>query len=169
MTLAIEPRFCPHGMPEGMCKQCLVAGFTEKKKIPIKSLKQRSEHQERLIAKDYREAGFPKAQRIAMSGAIATMKGDVNPGELFLVEAKETRRGSLTINPEWVWKVRKEAADMGRKGWYALHAWVAEGSEHYTKVVMVEENLWMEILEGYNANRRVEGTENAIRDGEVHV
>ena len=146
----MSEQLCLHGNPEKTCKQCLVDGFVEKKtKTPIKSLKQRSEEQERRIAKGYKQAGFPRARRQWMSGAIATAKADVDPGELLLVEAKETRQGSLVIDPEWILKVRRESQDVGRQGFFALHAWVAKDNEHYYKVVIVEESLWLQILEGY--------------------
>jgi Holliday junction resolvase len=142
---------CAHGNIAELCKECLVEGFAEKKtKTPIKSLKQRSEEQERRIAKGYKKVGFTHAQRVPMSGAIATMKADVDPGELLLVEAKETSQGSLVIDPEWILKVQKESFDKGRRGFAAVHAWVSKKDVHrYYKVVVVEESLWFEILEGY--------------------
>lgn len=116
----------------------------------IKSLKQRSEQQERDIAKGYREAGFPHAKRQAMSGALRVLPGDVDPGSLLLVEAKETRTGRLVIKPDWLLQVREQARNMGRAGFYALHAWLTEGEKNYLKVVIVDEALWFAVLEKWN-------------------
>jgi hypothetical protein len=65
---------------------------------------------------------------------------------LLLVEAKQTRTGQLIIKPDWLAQVRKQATNIGRRGYYALHAWVAKGDEHYHKVVIVDEDLWFAIL-----------------------
>src|SRR5665213_176629 len=121
-----------------------------KRGTPVKALKNRSEQQERTIAKGYVAAGFPKARRVPMSGAIASLKGDVNPGSLLLVECKETRQGRMVIKPDWLLQVRKQSKDMGRAGFMALHAWVGEGSDNYYKVVLVDESLWFAILSKWN-------------------
>lgn len=84
-----------------------------------------------------------------MSGAISYLPGDVDPGELLLVECKLTRAGQLVIKTDWLAQVRKQAQDMGRAGYYALHAWVAGESEHYNKVVIVDEDLWFKVLKDY--------------------
>lgn len=117
-----------------------------KKGVPIKTLKNRSEQQERDIAKSYVAAGFPKARRQAMSGAMRVLPGDVDPGSLFLVEAKQTRTGRIVIDPGWLEQVEKQSRDLGRAGFYALHAWVAKGSDNYKKVVVVSEPLWLVII-----------------------
>src|ERR1700694_1663271 len=116
----------------------------------IKSLKQRSEQQERDIAKGYREVGFPHAKRQAMSGALRVLPGDVNPGSLLLVEAKETRTGRMIIDPAWLEQVEQQSRDIGRAGFYALHSWVAKGNNNYKKVVVVSEPLWFAILAKWN-------------------
>lgn len=127
----------------------------EKKKgrktgVPIKALKNRSKEQEREIAKDYKAAGFPNAKRQVMSGAIHYLKGDVDPGKLLLVEAKMSRSGRIIINPEWLEKVEQESKDLGRAGFYALHSWVAAGSDNYKRAVIVSEPLWYAILSKWN-------------------
>lgn len=135
------------------CKECLIEGFrTEKqakKRVPIKALKNRSRDQELKIAKDYKEAGFPRARRQTMSGALSIMPADVDPGELLLVEAKLTRAGSLVIKTDWLAQVRRQAQDLGRRGYFALHAWIADENEHYNKVVIVDEDLWLKVLKDY--------------------
>lgn len=153
MANPIEPRFCPHGAIEGLCLDCLREGIHEakqaKKRVPIKTLKNRSRDQEIKIGKDYKEAGFPRAKRQTMSGAISYLPGDVDPGELLLVECKLTRAGQLVIKTDWLAQVRKQAQDMGRAGYYALHAWISKDNEHYNKVVIVDESLWMKVLKDY--------------------
>lgn len=114
--------------------------------VPIKALKNRSEQQERDIAKSYQAAGFPKARRQAMSGAMRVLPGDVDPGSLLLVEAKQTRTGRMVIDPGWLEQVEKQSSDLGRAGFYALHSWVAKGTDHYKKVVIVSEPLWLVIV-----------------------
>jgi hypothetical protein len=142
--------YCPHGSTPKLCKECLIEGIQEKKqakkRVPIKALKNRSRDQELNIAKDYKKVGFLNARRVPMSGAISTMPADVDPGELLLVEAKLTRTGQLVIKTDWLAQVRRQAFDMGRRGYYALHAWVAKGDENYHKVVIVDEDLWFNIL-----------------------
>jgi hypothetical protein len=141
---------CPHGGIKGLCKECLLeviqAKKQAKKRVPIKALKNRSRDQELNIGKDYKKAGFLKARRVPMSGAISTMPADVDPGELLLVEAKLTRTGQLIIKTDWLAQVRRQSFNMGRRGYYALHAWVAQGDENYHKVVVVDEDLWFNIL-----------------------
>lgn len=138
-----------------MCRECQLEGMHEKKKgrrsgVPIKALKNRSEQQERDIAKGYVAAGFPKARRQAMSGAMRVLPGDVDPGKLLLVEAKQTRTGRMIIDPGWLLQVEKQSRDLGRAGFYALHSWVAEGTDNYKKVVIVSEPLWLAILGKWN-------------------
>lgn len=141
---------CKHGHVDGLCKDCQVEAMHEKKaaKKPagIKALKNRSEHQERLIAKSYKEAGFPRSRRQAMSGAMRVLPGDVDPGSLLLVEAKQTRTGRITIDPAWLEQVEKQSRDLGRAGFYALHAWIAKDTDNYKRVVIVSEPLWLAIL-----------------------
>jgi hypothetical protein len=144
---------CPHGYSVGLCKECQIAEMQTKKQArkgtPIKALKNRSRDQELKIGKDYKGAGFPHARRVPMSGAISTMPADVDPGELLLVECKQTRTGRMVIDPKWLAQVEKQSIDSGRAGYYALHAWVAAGDEHYHKVVVVDEKLWMQILKQF--------------------
>ena len=153
MTLDSEPQVCPHGTFKGLCLDCLREGIHEakqsKKRVPIKALKNRSRDQELKIAKDYKEAGFPRAKRQTMSGALAILPGDVDPGELLLVEAKLTRQGQLVIKTDWLAQVRRQSEELGRRGYFALHAWVADENEHYNKVVVVDEDLWMQVLRQY--------------------
>lgn len=141
---------CKHGNPAVLCRECQLEQIHDKKaakkRTPIKALKNRSEHQERLVAKGYVEAGFPKAKRQIMSGAISTLKGDVDPGQLLLVECKQTRTGRMIINPDWLEQVEKQSKDMGRAGFYALHSWVSKNMDNYKRVVVVSEPLWFAIL-----------------------
>ena len=145
---------CPHGYSVGNCKDCQVQAMHDKKQArkgtPIKALKNRSEQQERLIAKGYVAAGFPKARRQAMSGAMRVLPGDVDPGSLLLVEAKQTRSGKLVVEPKWMEQVEQQSKDLGRAGFYALHGWVAKGTDNYKRVVMVSEPLWFAILTKWN-------------------
>lgn len=145
---------CSHGISVATCRQCQIEAMHDKKQAkrgtPIKALKNRSEQQERLIAKGYVVAGFPKARRQIMSGAISTLKGDVDPGSLLLVEAKQTRSGKLVIDPDWLEKVEKESKDLGRAGFYALHGWVSKNMDNYKRVVVVSEPLWFAILSKWN-------------------
>src|SRR5579859_2833793 len=152
----VEPKLyigCLHGNIMENCKECLIEGFRvekqAKKRVPIKALKNRSRDQELKIGKDYKAAGFPRAKRQTMSGAISYLPGDVDPGELLLVECKLTRAGQLVIKTDWLAQVQRQARDMGRAGYYALHAWVAGESEHYNKVVIVDEDLWFKVLKDY--------------------
>lgn len=156
MALSIDPQFCPHGGVEGYCKECYVDGIQTKKqaksRVPIKKLKNRSRDQELMIAKGYQKSGFPRAKRQAMSGALAILPGDVDPGDLLMVEAKLTRAGQLVIKSEWLAQIQRQAREMGRAGFYALHAWIAKGSEHYNKVVILDEELFFTVLGWYREN-----------------
>src|SRR5712664_1383473 len=113
---------CTHGYLPSLCLECQREEIQDKKqakkRVPIKKLKNRSREQEREIAANYKAAGFPHSRRVPMSGAIATMKGDVDLGELFLVEAKLTRSGQLIIKHDWLEQVQKQSKDMGRAGFY---------------------------------------------------
>lgn len=144
-----NPLLCPHGGHPTLCKECQLDGIQARKRTPIKALKNRSREQELAIGAKYREVGFKHARKVPMSGSIDILKGDIDPGELFLAEAKLTRTGQLVIKTEWLKKIRKEAIDKGYKDWYALHAWIAEGTEHYQKVVVVDEDLWYSVLKAY--------------------
>lgn len=143
---------CKHNLDPTLCRDCQIEAIQAKKQFkrgPIKALKNRSRAQELEIGKEYRAAGFKKARKVPFSGAITDLKGDVDPGELFLAEAKLTRTGQLVIETKWLEKIRQEALDKGRNGWYALHAWIANGNEHYHKVVVVDEELFYKLLQGY--------------------
>lgn len=144
---------CKHDNLSTNCRQCQIEEMQAKKqakiRTPIKSLKNRSQHQERLVAKSYVAAGFPKAKRQAMSGAMRALPGDVDPGHLLLVECKETRTGRMIINPDWLEHVEQQSQDLGRAGFYALHAWVAKDSDNYKRVVVVSESLWLAILSNW--------------------
>lgn len=141
---------CKHDNLSTNCRQCQIEEMQAKKqakiRTPIKSLKNRSQHQERVVAKAYVAAGFPKARRQAMSGAMRILPGDVDPGQLLLVECKETRTGKMVIEPDWLEHVEQQSRDLGRAGFYALHGWVAKDSDNYKRVVVVSEPLWLAIL-----------------------
>lgn len=143
-------QLCLHGFDADLCRECQVEAMQArkqaKKPTSIKSLKNRSKDQEREVAKSYQKAGFPHARRIPMSGAIQHWKGDVDPGELLLVECKQTRSGKLVIEPDWLAQVQKQSKDIGRAGFYALHGWVAKDTEQYHKIVVLPEELWLAIL-----------------------
>jgi Holliday junction resolvase len=112
--------------------------------------KNRSKAQEREVAKEYVKAGFENARRVPGSGAFATLPGDVDPGRLFLAECKETRRGRLTIDPEWLDKVESQSKSMGRP-WYALHTWIGSETSRYRKTVTISEDFFYELLKEYHA------------------
>jgi Holliday junction resolvase len=116
------------------------------KKDP-KHNRQRSKAQERSVEGEYKAIGY-KAHRVPGSGAFheALLFADVDVENLLLVEAKETRTGKITIDPEWVGKVRAEAAAKGKRFW-AIHAWVAEGEKHYDKLVIMDQDTWMTLLQ----------------------
>lgn len=145
-----ESQVCSHGSIKGLCLDCLREGIHEakqaKKRVPIKTLKNRSRDQEVKVGKDYKAAGFPRAKRQTMSGAISYLPGDVDPGELLLVECKLTRAGRIVIDPQWISQVEKQSQNLGRSGFYALHTWVAQDNEHYHKMVVIPESLWFQIL-----------------------
>jgi Holliday junction resolvase len=115
------------------------------KKDP-KHNRQRSQAQERSITDTYKDIGY-KARRVPGSGAFhdAMLYADVDIDNLLLVEAKETRTGKITIDPEWVEKVKAEAQAIGKRFW-AIHAWVAEAESNYKKLVIVEQDTWMTLL-----------------------
>lgn len=152
----VEVPLCPHNEVPGLCKECLVAAMQAKKQAkkstPIKSLKNRSKDQEREVSKGYLSAGFRHAKRQAMSGAISDLKGDVDPGELLLVECKMTKSGKLVIDMDWINQVEKQSRDMGRAGYYSLHTWTAGEHTQYKKVVVLPEELWFQILSQFKSN-----------------
>jgi Holliday junction resolvase len=115
------------------------------KKDP-KHNRQRSKAQERSVEGEYKAVGY-KAHRVPGSGAFheALLFADVDVENLLLVEAKETRTGKITIDPEWVEKVKAEAAALGKRFW-AIHTWVAEEEANYKKLVIVEQDTWMTLL-----------------------
>ncbi len=117
--------------------------------------RQRSQAQERSLADDYKDIGFSKARKQPGSGAFheAMLYSDVEVEDLFLAECKETRTGKMVIDPEWVGKVRAEAAAMSKKFW-AIHSWVAKDEGHYKKLVVVDETTWMSLLRERNELRK---------------
>lgn len=108
--------------------------------------KQRSQAQERDIASKYKDAGFENARRQPMSGALhgALLFADVDPGEIFLVEAKQTRSGKLVLETEWLKKIREEASSQSRRP--VLHAAVAVDEGQYERWVVMPEADWMLIV-----------------------
>lgn len=112
----------------------------------VKHNKQRSQAQERDIADKYKDAGFKKARRQPSSGALheALLFADVDPGERWLVEAKQSRSGKLVLEPGWLRKVTEEAAKLGRRP--LLHAAVALDEGHFERWVAMPEEDWFNIL-----------------------
>lgn len=117
----------------------------------VKHNKQRSQAQERDLAKDYKDAGFDKARRVPMSGALheALLLADVDPGEKYLVEAKQTRSGKLVLETAWVKKIKAEAASQNRKP--LLHAAIALDEGQYERWVSMPEEDWFQLLKEYKA------------------
>lgn len=146
----------PHDCIGDLCK-CKQLGGKRKVKNDPKSIRDRSKSQENRIAESYQKVGFPDAKRVFGSGAHKGLPGDVDPGALLLVEAKETRAsksnpgGRLTIDPEWILKVRNFSQEKGYRGWYALHAWAAPDGGNYYKAVVIPEELWWEIIRVFKA------------------
>lgn len=114
-------------------------------KNETKARKDRSKHQERELARCYERSGFAKAKRVPGSGALAGLPADVDPGEWFLAEAKETRTGKLTLNPEWIRKIAAQAKQMGRP-WWAVHCWVGQETGPYSKVVILDHDHFFELM-----------------------
>lgn len=112
----------------------------------VKHNKARSQAQEREIAKDYKDIGFEKARRVPMSGALhdALLLADVDPGEKYLVEAKQTRSGKLVLENTWLKKIKAEAASQNRKP--LLHAAIALDEGQYEKWVSMPEEDWFNLL-----------------------
>lgn len=117
----------------------------------VRHNKQRSQAQERDLAKDYKEAGFAKARRVPMSGALheALLLADVDPGEKYLVEAKQTRSGKLVLETAWLKKITAEAASQNRKP--LLHAAIALDEGQYERWVSMPEEDWFQLLKEYKA------------------
>lgn len=115
----------------------------------VKHNKQRSQAQERDLAKDYKDAGFNKARRVPMSGALheAALLADVDPGEMYLVEAKQTRSGKLVLENAWLKKIKAEAASQNRKP--LLHAAIALEEGQYERWVSMPEEDWFQLLKQY--------------------
>lgn len=115
----------------------------------VKHNKQRSQAQERDLAKDYKDAGFAKARRVPMSGALheAALLADVDPGEKYLVEAKQTRSGKLVLETEWLKKITAEAASQNRRP--LLHAAIALDEGQYERWVAMPEGDWFKVLKEY--------------------
>ena len=111
----------------------------------IKHRKERSQTQERQLARSYRESGFEKAKRIAGSGSWGEVIADVDPGEWLLVEAKETSTGKLTLNSDWIKKISYQAKKMGRR-WWTVHCWIGEETGPYEKVVVLDEKHFFELM-----------------------
>lgn len=119
-------------------------------KNDTKHKRERSQDQERELSRSYRVAGFPQARRVPGSGALAGLPADVDPGSWFLGEAKQTRQGRLTIDPEWVDKIRDQSARIGRP-WWVLHAWVAGDNTNFRKLVILDEQHFFEIIKRLKA------------------
>ena len=118
-------------------------------KTDVKHNKARSQAQEREIAKEYKNIGFDKARRVPMSGALheAALLADVDPGEKYLIEAKQTRSGKLVLETEWLKKIKAEAASQNRKP--LLHAAIAMDEGQYERWVSMPEEDWMALLKEY--------------------
>jgi Holliday junction resolvase len=116
-------------------------------KKDVKHNKDRATAQEYAVRDEYREAGYLKTRKVPGSGAYhdAQLFSDVEVENLLLVECKESRTGKLQIEPEWVKKVSQEAKMMGKQ-WWAIHAWTAEGEQHYDKLVVVDQQTWMDLV-----------------------
>lgn len=145
---------CPPGV---FCKHRQVAhthsGIGQRKRVDdeliskdVRHNKQRSQAQERDIAGKYKDAGFNKARRQPSSGALheALLFADVDPGERWLVEAKQSRSGKLVLEPDWLRKIKEEAFSQNRKP--LLHAAVAVGEEHYERWVALPEEDWFDLI-----------------------
>jgi len=151
---------------ENPCSKCGSTGFCKHKQLSgshsgigqknqkddkliardVKHNKQRSQAQERNIAEGYKAAGFAKSHRVPMSGALheAVLFADVDPGEKFLIEAKQTRSGKLVLETGWLKKIKLEAAAVGRKP--LLHAAVALDEGNYERWVAMPEEDWFNIV-----------------------
>ena len=156
MTFTTNP--CPKCGSTGFCKHKQTSsthsGIGMKKEEPlikrdVKHNKARSQAQERDIAKEYKQAGFTKARRQPVSGALheALLFADVDPGEIFLVEAKQTRSGKLVLETEWLKKITAEALSQNRKP--LLHAAIALDEGQYERWVAMPEDDWFELLKQY--------------------
>jgi Holliday junction resolvase len=140
--------FCKHRQLKG-----LGAGVGQKNKPnemtiarDVKHNKQRSQAQERSISDGYKAAGFNKSRRQPSSGALheALLFADVDPGERWLVEAKQSRSGKLVLEPDWLKKITEEAHSQGRKP--LLHAAVALDEGHYERWVALPEQDWFDLI-----------------------
>lgn len=143
-----EGWFCKHRQLKGMR-----SGIGQKKVVTdemiskdVKHNKQRSQAQERDIAGKYKDAGFHKARRQPSSGALheALLFADIDPGERFLVEAKQSRSGKLVLEPEWLRKIKAEAASQNRRP--LLHAAVAIDEGQYERWVALPEEDWFNLI-----------------------
>jgi len=108
-------------------------------------IRSNSQNQERAIAESFKEIGFKNSRRQPGSGAFNMILGDVDPGELLLAEAKQTRSGQLTIKHDWIVKIEAQAKQMNRP-WWALHTWVAKGESNFRKSVVISEEFFFYIL-----------------------
>lgn len=124
-------------------------------KNDTKHRKERSKSQERGVARSYRESGFSSAKRVAGSGNIAGLPGDVDPGSWFLGECKETRSGKLVVDPEWVEKIEAQSRQRGRP-WWALHLWIADTTSNYRKVVVLDEGHFFQLIRRLKAYEEAE-------------
>lgn len=123
---------------KGLCKFCQT-------RTNLRNIKNRSKDQERQLAREYQESGFTRAKRVPASGALKGLPGDVEVEDFLLAEAKMSSRGTLTIKPEWIDKIRRQAREAGKKNW-ALHAWVKEGDNNYRKVVIVDPDFFFSLI-----------------------
>lgn len=143
-----EGWFCKHRQLKGMRP-----GTGQKKTITdemiskdVKHNKQRSQAQERGIGQGYKDAGYTKARRQPSSGALheALLFGDVDPGERWLVEAKQTRSGKLVLETDWLKKITAEAISQNRRP--LLHAAVALDEGQYERWVALPEEDWFDLI-----------------------
>jgi hypothetical protein len=84
-----------------------------------------------------------------MSGALheAALLADIDPGERYLIEAKQSRSGKLVLQTEWLKKIKAEAASQNRRP--LLHAAIALDEGQYERWVSMPEEDWFKLLKEY--------------------
>jgi Holliday junction resolvase len=134
-----------------LCKECLVDNLGKiKEPRQRKNIRNASKEQERNLSKRFKAAGFEESRRVPGSGNLAILPGDVDAGEWFLGEAKETRTGKQIIDPDWYDKIEAQAKRMGRP-WWVLFTWVGTETSRYRKVVSMSEDTFFALIERLRA------------------